>query len=218
MWHDGTVPRRPAAESPAESPANSPVDADALDRRLADAVERLGHGLRSLAHQTARAEGLTPLQQSVLLMLARPVGLHEVGALAAEVDVTVPTMSDAVAALHRKGLVERVVGQDARRRRLNLTAERRHVAARLEEWDGPLLRALEGQNAAAKATALDVLVEVIGVLAGDGTISASRACSTCRFFRRGGGAGEAAPHYCGLIEAPLPLPALRVDCPDHLAV
>ncbi|WP_203897220.1 hypothetical protein [Virgisporangium aliadipatigenens] len=38
-----------------------------LDRRLADAVERLGHGLRSLAQHSARAQGLSPLQQQAVL-------------------------------------------------------------------------------------------------------------------------------------------------------
>jgi DNA-binding MarR family transcriptional regulator len=207
------VPRRSPAEAPAESPAG-PV----LDRRLADAVERLGHGLRSLAQQTARVEGLTPLQQHVLLLLRRPSGVPEVGALAAEVDVTVPTMSDAVAALDRKGLIQRVVGQDARRRRLTLTAEGARVAARLAQWDAPLLRALARHGEAQKAIALDVVLEVIGSLAADGTIAVSRACSTCRFFQRDVGADPAAPHFCGLIEQPLALPELRVDCPEHRAV
>ena len=213
MWHHDPVPRKPAPAKPAA--------AEDLDRRLADAVERLGHGLRALAQQSARAEGLTPLQQNVLLMLRRPAGLHEVGALAGEVDVSVPTMSDAVAALDRKGLIERVVGRDARRRRLSLTAEGRRVAARLEDWDSSLLRALGAHDDSRKAIALDVVLGVIGSLAADGTIAASRACSTCRFFRRGAagpGQGDAAPHYCGLIEAPVALPQLRVDCPDHLAV
>lgn len=87
-----------------------------------------------------------------LLLLRRPSGLHEVGALAAEVDVTVPTMSDAVAAL-----------------------------------------------------------------AEDGTIAAARACTTCRYFRRDVVADPAAPHFCGLLEQPLALIDLRVDCPEHAA-
>ncbi|MEV4897453.1 hypothetical protein AB0K48_49780 [Nonomuraea sp. NPDC055795] len=42
-----------------------------LDRRLADAVERLGHGLRSLAQSSAREHGLSPLQQRTVLALVR---------------------------------------------------------------------------------------------------------------------------------------------------
>ncbi|QFZ21542.1 MarR family winged helix-turn-helix transcriptional regulator [Saccharothrix syringae] len=187
-----------------------------LDRRLADAVERLGHGLRSLAQRTAREHGLTPLQQQAVLALARQPGIRrEVSALAAEFDVTTPTMSDAVSALERKGLVGRSPGRDGRRRLLTLTAGGDEVARRLQPWDGPLLTALEGVPAADRATTLGSLLHVIAELQRQGVVSVARTCPSCRFFGANTYRDPVAPHHCHLLRIPLPLADLRVDCPEH---
>lgn len=193
-----------------------PGGAADLDRRLADAIERLGHGLRSLAQRTAREHGLTPLQQQVVLTLSRqPTVRREVSALAAEFDVTKPTMSDAVTALERKELVTRSPGSDGRRRLLTLTAGGEEVARRLEPWDGPLLGALASVPAEDRATTLHSLLRVIADLQRQGVVSVARTCTGCRFFRADTYPDPAAPHHCGLLGVPLPLADLRTDCPEH---
>ncbi|WP_028921931.1 MarR family winged helix-turn-helix transcriptional regulator [Pseudonocardia acaciae] len=187
-----------------------------LDRRLADAIERLGHGLRSLAQHSARAHGLSPLQQQAVLALSRrPTVRREVSALAAEFDVTTPTMSDAVTALERKGLVTRSPGADGRRRLLTLTAGGEAVAGELAPWDGPLLAALAGLPVADRAATLHGLLRVIADLQRQGVVSVVRTCTSCRFFRPNARTDPAAPHRCDLLEAPLPLVDLRTDCPEH---
>ncbi|GAA1307625.1 MarR family winged helix-turn-helix transcriptional regulator [Saccharothrix xinjiangensis] len=193
-----------------------PGGAADLDRRLADAIERLGHGLRSLAQRTAREHGLTPLQQQVVLTLSRqPTVRREVSALAAEFDVTKPTMSDAVTALERKELVTRSPGSDGRRRLLTLTPTGDEVARRLEPWDGPLLDALAGVPADDRATTLHSLLRVIADLQRQGVVSVARTCTGCRFFRADTHPDPTAPHHCGLLDVPLPLADLRTDCPEH---
>jgi len=201
--------------STAEGPPATAA-AQALDRRLLDAVERLGHGLRALAHRSARAAGLSALQQQTLLGIAgHPPARRGVGALAAEFDVTTPTVSDAVAALVRKGLVVRDTAPDARRRVLGLTDSGAAVAAALRGWDGPALEALRGLDEHDKGAALDVTLTVIAALVADGTISVARTCSTCRHFRPDRHRDRAAPHHCALLELPLSQAQLRTDCPEH---
>lgn len=190
--------------------------ADGLERRLADAFERLGHGLRSLAQRTAREHGLSPLQQQAVLALVRqPAARREVGALAAEFDVTTPTMSDAVTALERKGLVSRSPGPDGRRRLLSLTDGGQEVARRLAPWDGPLLDAFARLPTEDRATTLHSLLQVIADLRRQGVVSVARTCTTCRFFESHAHPGSGAPHHCHLLRAPLPLADLRTDCPEH---
>ncbi|MEU5696874.1 MarR family winged helix-turn-helix transcriptional regulator, partial [Actinosynnema sp. NPDC020468] len=187
-----------------------------LDRRLADAVERLGHGVRSLAQSSARERGLSPLQQQAVLALARqPAARREVGALAAEFDVTTPTMSDAVTALERKGLVARTPGVDGRRRLLTLTEAGSAVARDLAAWDGPVLDAFGRLPAADRATTLRSLLLVVADLQRQGVVSVARTCTTCRFFEVDRHPDPAAPHHCHLLRAPLPSSDLRVDCPEH---
>ncbi|MFD4643467.1 MarR family winged helix-turn-helix transcriptional regulator [Lentzea sp. NPDC058436] len=187
-----------------------------LDRRLADALERLGHGMRSLAQRTAREHGLSPLQQQVVLALSRGSQARgEVAALAAEFDVTTPTMSDAVTALERKELVSRSPGSDGRRRTLALTGTGEDVARGLSSWDDPLTAALAGISGEDRATTLHTLLRVIADLQRAGVVSVTRMCTTCRFFGRDEHPDPAVPHHCHLLRTPLPLANLRTDCPEH---
>ncbi|MCS7480481.1 MarR family winged helix-turn-helix transcriptional regulator [Umezawaea endophytica] len=187
-----------------------------LDRRLADAVERLGHGLRSLAQRSARAQGLSPLQQQVVLALSwQPAARREVNALAAEFDVTTPTLSDAVRSLEHKELLTRSPSSDGRRRLLTLTGRGEEVAGELSTWDEPLLTALAKLPVADRATTLGSLLHLIGDLHRRGVVSVVRMCTTCRFFRPDAHEDPAAPHHCDLLRTPLPLVELRTECPEH---
>src|SRR5690606_6754204 len=143
------------------------------------------------------AQGLTPLQQNVLLAIRRlPAGRREVGVLAAELNVSPPTVSDAVAALVRKGLVEPVVGVDARRRQLLLTPAGHETAARAVDWDAPLRAAIARLEISDAGVALHVVLSLIAELVANGALSVARTCPGCRFFRRG---ATGADHYCGLL-------------------
>ncbi|MFD2468687.1 MarR family winged helix-turn-helix transcriptional regulator [Amycolatopsis silviterrae] len=187
-----------------------------LDRRLADAVERLGHGLRSLSQRSARSHGLSPLQQQAVLALSRqPEARCEVNALAAEFDVTTPTMSDAVGALERKNLLTRSPRPDGRRRRLVLTERGEEVARELAAWDEQLVSSFAKLPAGDRATTLHTLLQVISDLQRHGAVNAARMCTTCRFFRPDQHADPSAPHHCDLLRTPLPLADLRTDCPEH---
>ncbi|WP_406637807.1 MarR family winged helix-turn-helix transcriptional regulator [Amycolatopsis sp. WGS_07] len=193
-----------------------PEHEPSLDRRLADAIERLGNGLRSLAQHSARTQGLSPLQQQAVLSLAhQPAARREVNALAAAFDVTTPTMSDAVSALERKGLLTRSPGSDGRRRLLTLTDRGHEVAAELSGWDEQLVRSLAARPEADRATTLHTLLRVIADLQATGAISVARVCTTCRFFSPDAHPDPRAPHHCHLLRQPLPLTDLRTDCPEH---
>jgi DNA-binding MarR family transcriptional regulator len=187
-----------------------------LDRRLADALERLGNGLRSLAQRTARGHGLSPLQQQAVLALARqPRSRREVGALAKEADVTTPTMVDAIAALERKELVTRSPTTDGRRRVLSLTEAGDAIARELSTWDDPLTTALAGIPVTDRAATLQTVLDVIGRLQRAGVVGVMRTCPGCRFFGRDEHSDPVAPHHCHLLRTPLPRTELRTDCPEH---
>ncbi|MET9260847.1 MarR family winged helix-turn-helix transcriptional regulator [Amycolatopsis sp. NPDC004079] len=187
-----------------------------LDRRVADAIERLGNGLRSLSQRSARGHGLSPLQQQAVLALSRqPEARCEVNALAAEFDVTTPTMSDAVGALERKELLTRSPIPDGRRRRLVLTARGEEVARELAAWDEQVVTSLGKLPTSDRATTLHTLLQVIADLQRQGVVSVARTCTTCRFFSPDKHSDPSAPHHCELLRTPLPLTDLRTDCPEH---
>lgn len=190
-----------------------PPGARDLDTKLAAALERVGQALRTELRQRASELGLTPTQAQVLLRLA-----HErrerrrVGTLADELDVSAPTLSDAVAVLLRKGLVERGVDPaDARARALRLTRRGKTAAGRLADWDERIRQPLAEVSRTDKETSLVLLLDLIARLYQDGVVSVARTCITCRHLR----SGTRARHHCALLDMPLEDGDLRVDCPEH---
>ncbi|MGD9525395.1 MarR family winged helix-turn-helix transcriptional regulator [Pseudonocardia sp.] len=193
--------------------ADEPPD---LDQRLVDAIERVGDAARAMLRRAAAAEGLTPTQTQLLLRITSDTAPAQgTGTLASWLEVTAPTVSDAVQALARKGLAERVPDATEPRRRVwSATPAGLQAAARLRGWRDPLLTALGDQRDGAKAGALSLLLTTIAALNARGLISTARTCLTCRFFS-GEPDGEA---WCALLETPLVPATLRVDCPEHCPV
>lgn len=189
---------------------------DSLQGRLADAVERLGDAGRAMLREAAQQERLSVTQAQLLLRIATvPAGPQGTGSLARWLDVSAPTVSDAVAALVRKGLVEQAPHPTDRRRSYwRATAEGRQAAERLRRWRDPLLSAFDAVGQTDQAQALRVLLEAIAGLHRAGRISVARTCLTCRFFNADRPT-ERQGDWCGLLRAPLDVVDLRVDCPEH---
>jgi DNA-binding MarR family transcriptional regulator len=190
---------------------------DDVDGKLAGALERVGQTLRVVLGERARAEGLTPTQAQLLIrLMSAPPPRRQVGGLASEFDLTQPTVSDAVAALRRKGLVRAgAEAPDRRSRPLELTASGSRTARRLERWKEPLIAALAHAPPERREEALLLLLDVIAGLQRAGVVTVARMCTTCRYFRPDMHPDPAAPHHCALLDAPLRRTELRVDCAEH---
>ncbi len=185
-----------------------------VDAKLVAALERVGQALRVQMREEARQHGLTPTQLQVLLRLATdPDPRRRVGVLAGELDVTHPTVSDAVAVLRRKGLVDR--DPASRRAALNLSSRGRALAHPLAHWDQRTRAELAGLPTADKQATLRLLLDLIAGLQRSGAITVARMCVTCRFFRRDAHPGAAQAHHCALVDAPMGGGELRVDCAEH---
>lgn len=217
-------PSRPAVEPP-DPPSfveSAPHGADSgdLDARLLGALERVGHAIRVSLWQQAKSHGLSPVQVQLLHRLSvDPPERRRVSQLAAELDVTAPTISDAVSALRRKSLVtSRPSTTDARVQLLDLTDEGRGVAQASAAWMADVGGELSRLDGGAKVDALGLLLDVIRGLHERGVLSVARTCTTCRFFEPDGTRDRDAVHRCALLDAPLPASALRVDCLEHEAV
>ncbi len=191
------------------SPTEGAEPASVAPRLLVAATERLAHAIRVLRWDAAYALGLSPTQLSVLETLdVAPAPRRRVGALAGELDLTAPTVSDAVATLRRKGLVE--PAGPAGRGPLALTTAGRDLLRSTPRWDAPLELALDDLPADRRDATYAAVLDVIGALQRAGVITVARTCTTCRFFDRSGGTPR-----CALLDAPLPPAALRLDCPEH---
>lgn len=184
-----------------------------LEDRLADGLARLGAVARQLDWQAAEAEGLSPTQADILRFVARhPAGVR-LAAAAAHAGVRSATASDAVAALRRKGLVEkRAEAGDARAVALTATRSGRATARRWPRSFGPVIG---GLDAAQQEALLRLVTGMIRDLQRQDLIAPQRTCVTCRYFRENTAPGRAEPHYCAFVGAPMADRHLRTDCPEH---
>ena len=192
-------------------PAGAVAD---IDAKLVAALERVGQALRVQMWDTAKQHGLSPTQLHVLLRLATdPPPRRRIGVLARELDVTHPTISDAVAVLRRKGLVDR--DPAGRKAGLSLSARGRAVADALADWDQRTRAQLAELPSADKLGALRLLQDLIAGLQRSGVITVARMCVTCHHFRRDAHPDSSRPHHCALVDVPMASGNLRVDCAEH---
>ena len=188
---------------------------DPLDSRLADALERVGHVLRTQMRAAGAEHGLSPIQAQLLMRMATAGKPDlEPARLAGWFDVSRPTVSEATAALRRKGLLtDEPVPGDRRRTRLVLTPGGRTVARELARWNEPVRDVLGALPSAAKGETYGLMLQLIAGMQRSGLVTVARTCTTCRFYRPRN-VSAPTPH-CNLLDAPLPPEALRLDCPDH---
>ena len=169
-----------------------------------------------LARRAAEKHDLSITQMRVLgwLYVGEPPAARST-ALARELNVADPTVSDAVAALIRKGLVLRTPNNDDRRRRdLVLTPAGRKTAAELARWTAPAEIATSKLDRAEAEQLLDTLLAVIAKLHDAQLLPAVRACSTCAHL---GVSGTQKQSYrCLTYDVPMTVSDLRVDCVDHV--
>src|SRR5690606_1394868 len=160
--------------------------------------------------------GLTPTQAQILVHLVRR-GPARVGALASEIAVTQPTASDAIAALIRKGHVEkRPDPDDGRAALFHARASARRLVAEMEVWPDALLEAVDLLDPGERAAFLKGLMKIIRTLQLRGAIPVQRMCATCEYFRPNQHTDAAAPHHCAFVDAAFGDAALRLDCSDHV--
>jgi DNA-binding MarR family transcriptional regulator len=188
-----------------------------VDDKLVAALERLSQVFGVLLREAARRHGLSPIQARFLVyLLHHDVELRRVGGLAREFDLTPATVSDAVATLETKGLVDREPWPEDRRVvTLRLTPEGEELANELSAWADPVKEHLYRFAPEEREVMMRFLIDLVGSLQRAGVITVARMCVTCRFFRRDLHPTAARPHHCALLDVPLGVPDLRVDCPEH---
>ncbi len=183
---------------------------------IATGLAKIGLFLRSHAWRQAEATGLTPTQAQILVHLVRR-GSARVGTLADEIAVTQPTASDSVAALMRKGYVERRPDpDDGRATKLHARAAARRAVAEMEVWPDALLEAADDLDPAERGTLLKALMKMIRALQLRGAIPIQHMCTTCQHFRANQHSDAAEPHHCAFVDAAFGNAALRLDCGDHV--
>ncbi len=185
-----------------------------LDQRVATGLHKLGLALKHRTWALAHEQGLSPTQGQILTALASdgPLSASEV---ASRLGVSLPTVSDAVAALVVKRLVRKA--SDPRHPRaslLHLTTTGARRAATARTWPHFLAPALGTLSDGEQTVLLMALMKIIRTLQEQGQIPTSRMCATCVHFRPHAHDGPS-PHHCLYINAAMAERHLRLECPEH---
>lgn len=183
-----------------------------LPGRIVAALDRIARGIRSHRQQVATASGLTPLQAELLRVVVDGTPPEAAtGALAVELGVRQPTISDSLDALEHKGLIVRAPSPSDRRRSIATpTDSGRSRADDLRAADGRLRDVVASLPEAEQERVLGMLLALIEGMLDRGVIDVARTCTTCRFFR-----SDRDGIHCALLRIPLRPALLRVNCPEH---
>jgi len=173
--------------------------------------------LKSKAWQEAAPRNLTPTQAQILTILQAQATPARLSIVAERLSVTLPTASDAVATLERKGLVAKTRAEDdARAVAITLTPKGKREAWRVASWPDFLSAAVEILAGDERAMFMKVLTKMIRTLQDRGDIPVSGMCVTCTHFRANVYPNTPeTPHHCMLVDAPFGDRALRIECPEH---
>lgn len=190
------------------------ITGGSVAQRLSVGLAKIGVALKARAWREAGPTRLTPTQGQALATLRGRRELR-LDALAAELGVTAPTASEAVAALVAKGLVTRRRSTtDGRAIALSLTAEGVAAADGVAGWPDFLVHALDRLDGAEQAAFLRSLTKLIRGLQEAGDIPVQRMCVGCAYFQPNVHDGGW-PHHCAFVDAAFGDRHLRFECADH---
>lgn len=118
--------------------------------------------------------------------------------------------------LTAKGLIEKSrSADDGRAVALRLSISGQVLANRISKATGFVMEAVDDLPAPTQPDLFAALLALIGKLQKTDDFPEIRACVTCEHFAANAHPGKAAVHHCWLVNAPLPVRLLRLDCPEH---
>lgn len=199
--------------------SNAPPDffdqnSEPLQQRIATGLSKMSMALKHQAWQEAGESGLSPTQAQILAIIAdEPRRPSDV---AAQMAISLPTVSESVRTLVDKGLVKKVRDErDARATVLHLTARGRRAASEAMGWPDFLAAAVEVMSPAEQEVFFTGLIKMIRLLQERGQIPVSGMCVNCTHFRPHVYENSDRPHHCALVNAPFGARHLRLDCPEQ---
>jgi DNA-binding MarR family transcriptional regulator len=197
---------------------NNPFDrqeqAGSPRAKIIATIERLSTLFRASLQEQSKQLGLSPLQIQIILFIAyHSKSSCNTSSIAEEFAVTKPTVSDAVRVLvEKKLLLKKTNAKDARASILQLSVKGNKlldVLSGLTEDSSHFMKAVEDSEIESVWNGMLILMQQLQ----SSKIIPMRMCFNCDHF--GKDHVEGAPHYCHLMEQPLTITDLRIDCPEH---
>ena len=188
-----------------------------LPQRVTAGLGKIGLAIKHRAWKGARTRRLAPLQAQTLSLIRTRAGREiTVSAIAKQLAVSLPTISEVVRTLEQKGLVKKVRSEtDARVVTVALTPKGRQKSGEAAGWTDFLTGAVDQLPQDEQVALLHMLIKMIRLLQKRGEIPIARMCVSCRYFRPNVYADPENPHHCAYVNAPFGDRLLRIDCAEH---
>ena len=183
-----------------------------IDAKIAAGLERLSNAFRVMLWEQAKEHALSPIQIQILIFLKyHDQKFLTVSYLAKEMNVTKPTISDAVKALDQKSLIKKSNDlQDTRSYSIQLTASGKKMVEKTESYGLPLQQLISNMKGSNKEVVWEMVSSLIHELNKSNIISVQRTCFNCSFYKGG------AANRCTLLDLPLKPLDIRIDCPEFV--
>jgi DNA-binding MarR family transcriptional regulator len=183
-----------------------------IDAKIAAGLERLSNAFRVMLWEQAKEHALSPIQIQILIFLKyHDQKFLTVSYLAKEMNVTKPTISDAVKALDQKSLIKKSNDlQDTRSYSIQLTASGKKMVEKTESYGLPLQQLISNMKGSNKEVVWEMVSSLIHELNKSNIISVQRTCFNCSFYKGG------AANRCTLLDLPLKPVDIRIDCTEFV--
>lgn len=184
-----------------------------LDSRLVLSLQRLSDMLKAMQWEQARLLGVTPLQLQILLFTGyHSPAVNKAAYIAAELQVSRPTISDAVGSLVTKGLLE--MHNDKRDRRsfsLALTETGTEILEKAGAYMGQIEQLLNNKSDQEKNLLYQSVYSIIAGLITPDKGGVQRMCYNCAHYN----GNKKRQHECRFLQKRLLSSELQLDCMYH---
>jgi DNA-binding MarR family transcriptional regulator len=184
-----------------------------LDARLVLSLQRLSDMLKAMQWEQARLLGITPLQLQILLFVGHhSPAVNKAAHIAAELQVSRPTISDAVGTLVTKGLLEvHPDQQDRRSFSLILTATGKEMLEKAGEYMRQIDELLDNKSTQEKTVLYQAVYSIIAGLISPDKGGVQRMCYNCTHYK----GNKKRQHECMFLKKRLLSAELQLDCMFH---
>lgn len=186
-----------------------------VDYKIVAALEKISEVFRVLLWTEAKEHKLSPIQMQLLIFIKYHSAdkQRRIASMAREFNLTKATISDSIKVLEQKGLIKRSDDAlDSRSFNFSLTDQGMKLTGMIENFTLPLDGAIATLSPQQKDQFLVSVLDLIFRLNQNGIISTQRMCYNCFYYN----GDRQANHYCNLMQKPLAIDELRIECPEHV--
>lgn len=190
-------------------------ESKSVEERIAHALARISIVSRHQLFNMAMAYKLSAIQAQILSLLSKE-NVIEIVPLSQKLGLKPSTVSDSVKTLEKKGLVKRYpLLEDKRHKRVYITEKGKEIGYKVSMWPDLFQDSISGLSKREKEILLKMLIRIIISFLKKGFIQEIKMCLSCTYFLPFVHTNKAKPHHCSLVNIPLGISNLRLDCVDY---